>query len=409
MQSSFVVKTFMHATGEKSPMLFCRASGLPEIEANDWKLERRSKTHSHQTLRQELMDVAFLYDLAFLRGWPLERLFDEGNGLTSSMLATVCDLSWRWHPDLDVDLGEPRLVGSRAHKSRVEAIRHYSIWRLERVRQRVVGTDASANAKRANVIYNIERHRKGLEASAVDSPRRRGLTASQVSKLHQFTDPRSDFNPFQKRFRLRNFLIVQLLLSHGLRRSEVLLLFTTDIDYRARHPQISVYRRPDSPIEPRKDVAVKTRERVIAMDRALASLIRKYVKGYRASMPRAIRSPFLFLNKDGEPLGTDGFDDIFGALSRLDPDLSLITGHQLRNTWADAVQERISLQVKLGKITQNLAVLAFNYLGGWTQQSVQSTEYSRGFIEATANELYSEISAENEALLKSLNDNSEEL
>lgn len=400
MESNYFVRTVVHPTGEKSPMLFARVDGLPDPLANDWKLERRSVTHSHQTLRQELLAVAFFYDVARSRQWDVARLFHSGDGLTSGMLATLLEDCGQWCVDVMERDRTPRLVTVRIRSFRVDTIRQFCVWLLEHARRRISGARRLADSRRVNVIYNIERHEKALRSVRNSGRRRSGLSRNQINALQRLVDPTSPTNPFQTRFKLRNFLIVQLLLEYGLRRGELLGLMMSDVDHRSLYPKIAIYRRPDAKIEKRTDVAVKTRERTIAMNKGLASLVRAYVRGDRRILPRSTRTPYLFLAADGDPLGTDGYQNIFDVLRRCDPELAGISGHILRHTWADAIQDRVTERVKAGEITANLAVLTFNYLGGWTQQSRQSSEYSQGFIESTANELYLQLSAEQESDLQ---------
>lgn len=402
MESGFIVKTVEHRTGEKSPILFNRASGLPDALVNDWKFERRSVTHSHLTLRQELLAVAFFLDVASLRRWEVDARFASGEGLTSDMLAVLVEDSWRWHSDLDIKETVQRSVIDRTRKVRVDAIRRYCVWRLEQVRQRILGDTKAASHRRVNIIYNIQRHEKALRAVASDTAPRRGLDKNQIEHLNRIVDPRSALNPFQKRFRLRNFVIVQLLLAYGLRRGELLLLNTADVDYRMKHPRIAVRRQPDSKMDRRTDTAVKTKERQIAMSKGLSILIRTYIREDRAALPHATRTPFLFLGANGEPLGTDGFQNLFVTLRRCDSVLDQLSGHILRHTWADTMQEAIDHAVSEGAIVPNLAVLAFNYLGGWTQQSKMSEQYSQGYIEGAANNIFMEASTRNEDRLREI-------
>ncbi len=252
MESHFRVRTIEHSTGEKSPMLFSRSDGLPDSLANDWKIERRSVTHSHQSLRQELFAVAFFYDVARSRNWNLSELFDSGNGLTWEMLATLREDCGRWHTDVMCRQESMRLMSSGIQKFRLDVIRKFCVWRLETVRQRIFGSGRLAES--VNVIHNIDRHKNALKTSQVESRRRLGLTPSGINALQNLVDPTSPSNPFQSRFRLRNFLMVQLLLEYGLRRGELLGLRTSDVDYRAKRPKICVYRRPDEKIEKRISV-----------------------------------------------------------------------------------------------------------------------------------------------------------
>ncbi len=381
-------------------MLFERATGLPDILANEWKLERRAVTRSHMTLRQELLAIALFYDFAAEHCVDLHAIFASGKGLSSVTIALLQEACWINRNRAAISSGSGTAVTDRVHKFRIDTIRQFCIWRLNRELETCDLREPASSRRTSLVIYHVARHEKQMRAFATESRRRRGLNAEQVACLFDITAPQSESNPFQRRFRLRNYLIILILFYFGLRRGELLLLTTADVDYRTRNPRIAVRRLPDSRIDRRDDVAVKTRERQMPLTDSVAYLIRTYIRTERARLPRATKTPFLFLGADGTPLGTDGFQNIFEVLRKRVPILAGLSGHLLRHTWGDSMQATAEQRVKDGTITQELASLTINFLGGWTPQSSMSVRYSQAWIESMANEFHLNIMAKNEQRLR---------
>ena len=400
MESRYFVQTISHATGEKSPMLFERATGLPDILANEWKLERRAVTRSHMTLRQELLAIALFYDFAAEHRVDLRATFMSGKGLSSVTIALLQEACWINRIRATTSGGAGIAVTDRVHAFRIDTIRKFCVWLLNRELELCDVREPASSRRTALVIYHAARHEKQMRTFVTESHRRRGLNDEQIACLFDVTAPQSESNPFQRRLRLRNYLIILILFHFGLRRGELLLLTTADVDYRARNPCIVVRRLPDSNIDRRDDVAVKTRERRMPLSDSVAYLIRIYIRTERARLPRATKTPFLFLGADGTPFGTDGFQNIFEVLRKRVPILAGLSGHLLRHTWADGMRARAEQCVKDGTITRELAGLTINFLGGWTPQSSMSVRYSQAWIESLANEFHLDIMAKNEQRLR---------
>ena len=64
--------------------------------------------------------------------------------------------------------------------------------------------------------------------------RYRSLTDTQLQIVHTLIRPGAAENPFPERLQLRNWLMIELLLETGIRRGELLKLYTTDINNGSR-------------------------------------------------------------------------------------------------------------------------------------------------------------------------------
>ncbi|MFJ3483158.1 hypothetical protein ACIPL1_07205 [Pseudomonas sp. NPDC090202] len=73
-----------------------------------------------------------------------------------------------------------------------------------------------------------------------DRTRYRSLTDAQLQIIRTLIRPGALENPFPKRLQLRNWLMIELLLETGIRRGELLKLYTTDINQGAQHAYVSI-------------------------------------------------------------------------------------------------------------------------------------------------------------------------
>jgi integrase len=145
------------------------------------------------------------------------------------------------------------------------------------------------------------------------------------------TNPDSRENPWKKPFvRLRNCLIVLLLLALGLRRGELLSL-------KIRHVQtalkrLQVIRNQDDRDDPRKkQPQAKTRERMLPLGPELLALTMQYIKE-RGKIAAARKHGFLIVSETGKPLSLSASTEIFAELRIKCPGVKPVTAHVLRHT-----------------------------------------------------------------------------
>lgn len=395
MKTTFQVRTIIHESGERSPVFIDRSTGIPNLRVNEWKLfSRRAATNSSLTLEKQLREINVFYIWADGERIDLEERFATGVGLSNQELSKLKEFCYTNFKVFGAgSVGVERCTANQSvtasqRLQRINTIRQYCNWQLDKAITEAL-SDGKSDAKINVLIYTIERHEKQLRVKASDQPPRAGLSDALLQRLFEIIDPNSSHNPFKSGSRFRNFLIILVLYFFGLRKSECLLLTIADVDYRVARPVMVVRRVPDSRLHNRKDVAVKTLERTIPITDDVARLIRQYIRVHRSAIPRASRSPFLFLGRHGDPLGTDGIDSIFRVICRSFPEFkSLLSPHTLRHNWSGNMWERTNDLVGRGAMQEELAKLVINYLGGWTHQSNMSRRYSNNLIESKANEIH---------------------
>lgn len=217
----------------------------------------------------------------------------------------------------------------------------------------------------------------------------KGLTPEQEDVLLEKLHPDSSENPWPKSaaLRVRNYLIVILLLSLGVRRSEMLGIKLSDIDY--RHNRIQIVHRPNDPDDPRlSEPLVKTNERILPANEQLMALINLYIEKYRSSA-RAKTHPYLFLahgKAEGAPLSIKSVDAIFNAAKQAFPVLKKVTPHTLRHHdvygTIKAVSERTEGLPVEDRVQQERRVLTYKY--GWSDDSDMPNLYGQKYYQEDA-------------------------
>ncbi|GFO67498.1 recombinase [Geomonas limicola] len=175
------------------------------------------------------------------------------------------------------------------------------------------------------------------------------IPATAYRRFKELASPDHVDNPFRKgksaergeartagEVRKRNHLLVEIAYELGLRGGEILGLWVEDIQFGPK-PTLSVVRRHNHPLDPRKKQAVaKTQERTLRLSRELASALNHYILNERAKHPFANRHPILFVVAqapwNGRPLSVKSFGEVFESIAQVDPDnLGDISPHGLRH------------------------------------------------------------------------------
>lgn len=217
----------------------------------------------------------------------------------------------------------------------------------------------------------------------------KGLTVQQEDVLLNKLYPDSDDNPWPRSeaLRVRNYLIVLLLFSLGIRRSEMLGIKLVDIDYRQN--RIQIIHRPNDPDDPRlSEPGVKTNERKLPVTEQLMALINRYVEKHRGSK-RAKTHPYLLLahgKTEGAPLSIKSVDAVFNTAKKAFPVLNGVTPHSFRHHDVYKTVSMISEQTKglpiEDRMQRERRVLTYKY--GWSDTSDMPNLYGQKYHQEEA-------------------------
>lgn len=215
---------------------------------------------------------------------------------------------------------------------------------------------------------------------------RRALSQQDQSRLRDLVQAATDKNVFHPDLHKRHKVIVELMLSFGLRAGELLSLKVDDFDFQTN--EVVIARRPDDVEDPRaKQPTLKTLDRRLAMSQPLAKTVMDYVMTDRRKVRPANKHPFLLVTMKtgpfyGRPLSYDALAKLFSKLrGALGADVGL-SAHVLRHS----ANENLSRLFDEQKAEPAAEEKIRSYMMGWREGSGTAATYTRRHIEEKAKE-----------------------
>jgi len=225
-----------------------------------------------------------------------------------------------------------------------------------------------------------------------DHIRYRSLTDTQLQIIRTLIRPGAADNPFPERLQLRNWLMIELLLETGIRRGELLKLYTTDINQGSQHAYVSINDREHDPGDPRaEEPALKTHGRTVGISAQLYKVYERYVQGERRPLrdgkPMKLLYRYLFISDRGRPLSiralSNVLDRLFLTIELAHPGLlPTLSAHDFRHTFADRFLAYLIEQRghDLERATDELRRVC-----GWSETSAMPRRYENRYLAESAN------------------------
>ncbi|MDY1019536.1 site-specific integrase [Pseudomonas coleopterorum] len=334
------------SSGERLPMLL-DDDGLPVPQVCEWLLRRRHLEFN--TLMRNANEVVVIHH------WARKRRFNIYERIRSGKQFTEADLQ-----SLVEELSRPQANGNKVTKlavspdtrnKRLSTTLNHLKWYID---EQIADPASSPELVAALIAMRDKIVRIFEDAFQKSEPARKfhkSLTLKQVRFLQDVLDPEGNILFGRDgRGRVRNFIILCLLLFLGLRIGELLSLRVQDVKFGAIS-HINVRRRGMSNLDTRRRPArVKRNERILPIDNArLGILLADYIDEDRAwclKHGKTSDSGFLFLSDEGDPLSADRVRQLFKDLrSRFPKDLpDDLTPHSMRYTFTNGVQRVLSSQ-----------------------------------------------------------------
>jgi integrase len=206
--------------------------------------------------------------------------------------------------------------------------------------------------------------------------------------------PSSSQNPF-KSSRVRNFLIVSILMQSGVRRGAVAKMKISDCKFHKSYDRISVYRSENDPTDPRIDKpSHKTRKNLEAViEKSLMMHLQTYINNTRVLFPNSAKHDFIFVSEKnskgtaGNPLSLKAINSIFQKLSK-----SLgfqIHPHLLRYKWNEIFDDKAESNNIDSRVKEDIRNAAM----AWTHNSSMGSRYNEIRLHKKAAELMTEHQA----------------
>lgn len=225
-----------------------------------------------------------------------------------------------------------------------------------------------------------------------DHNRYRSLTATQLQIIRTLIRLGAAENPFSLRLQLRNWLMIELLLETGIRRGELLKLYTTDINKGSQHAYVSINDRDHDPRDPRvEEPALKTHGRTVGISAQLYEVYERCIQNDRRPLrdgkPMKLLYRYLFISDRGRPLSiralSNVLDWLFLTIELAHPALlPTLSAHDFRHTFADHF---LAYLVEKRGHDLERATDELRRVCGWSETSTMPRRYAGRYLAESAN------------------------
>ncbi|MEI6350923.1 MAG: site-specific integrase, partial [Verrucomicrobiota bacterium] len=354
---------------------------------------------------QNRLESGDFLDGTEVKGFDIEDRFRNGDFLDDAeieSLARACDQKYNLllGPQITQMTGT-RQVAPQTVSVRLFYIAKYLDWLAQRRIKQLPLTSIERSSLELSLgrMLTMLKSRDPAYGQDPQSPKE-GLSKESLAKLLEVVCPVgyaegklsldskgqyrwSPENPFlNPDIRIRNCMMILLLLNLGIRRGELLGLKVSDINFASN--KIAIRRAPDDPTDPRNhEPNTKTLAREVALNDFIGTMVRDYVLKVRRNWaPRKRDHAFLFVARGGAPLSIPSVDKMWQRLRMSVPELPKdIASHILRHTWNDLFSERIEQE----KVPESREEQMRSNQMGWSQTSKSATVYTRRYVRAATN------------------------
>jgi len=401
---SHVARRLRFRNGERTSILM-RRGGLPEHVAVLFLNRYRTRGRAANTIHMVCSCIALLHNELDAAGIDILERFGEGRFLTLPEVERFAQAAQYKVDDRAqdarvysrsnvVNLERVRMrqrrqqerepVDPATHANRLRYSREYLRFLVDYVKPTLAAAQAQALEREA---------KRGLDALDANVPRvttraklgsRQGLSKEEQDRLLEVVHPNSPTNPWKQAYvRVRNWLMVVVLLATGMRRGELLGLQIRDLN--PREPKLRIVRRADAVEDARRHQPnPKTYDREIELSPSVMKALWSYINRDRHAIRAARRVPQIFVSDEGKPLSLDSVDKLFRQLREACPDLPVVlTSHVMRHSW----NERFSEQADEMGLPAPVEEKARATQQGWSENSKTAAVYTRRHNERKGREV----------------------
>ena len=307
------VEVISHESGELFPILL-DDEGMPIPLPNEFILSKRHV--SSNTLIRNLREIKLLYQWLQIHHIELyERLTQKRPFTEAEIIGSLVEFLRKDHEKKHKMI--KIAVRPDTFNQRLITIKQFLNWYIEMY----IGTLSFTSNNYQYYITYKTRLISLLDRCFINSPPTnknltKGLTSREQSKLIKLIKPKMHSqNPIE----YRNYIMVMLMLSFGLRPGEVLSLRVEDIQL-GSISSIRVHRRaPDIKDKRKQRPLIKRNGRTLAInDKSLAAELDLYITKWREMLDERNQTNFewdyLIINKDGAPLSLPSITQYFQIL-----------------------------------------------------------------------------------------------
>ena len=230
-------------------------------------------------------------------------------------------------------------VSGRMLTQKIDAVKNYFTWLGNLAIENRLITDPYYAAI-GPAIKDLNEQLDARKTSSTSKPRI-GLTEKEQEFLLDITNPNNPNNPFELRTKVRNHLILKILLMCGVRLGELLALKTENCHLIGDSPYIYFGHNITKEADPRPiPPDAKTLPRKIYITPSLADDIDSYIMNERKARGRSARkaASYVFLNTyvNPSPMSEGAIYHLTDLLrTKFPDDLANLHSHRLRHTFND--------------------------------------------------------------------------
>lgn len=270
-------------------------------------------------------------------------------------------------------------VSNDTQRGRIHRLRMYLTWLFEQFHDPISVSNYLEDKlnKLTMKMITDEQSLTSDEGQETRHPDDEAIPPEIFCKMLEIIRPSSPGNPFTARNRLRNYLIVSILLDTGIRRGALAKLKVSDLRSDRSGSSLWIYSNHDDPSDPRLERPnQKTKSHLANLKFELMDALLFYIEHVRNEVPGALNHDFVFVSESnargtkGQPLATKSVNEVFFTLSqvlnhRLHP-------HLLRHMWNDIFDDNADHQ----NFTSEQVEDARKYAMGWSANSTMTDTYN---------------------------------
>ncbi|OZO04553.1 integrase [Pseudomonas sp. IB20] len=348
------VKMVRHPSGLNLPILL-DDDGLPVPLANEWVLQRRGL--SPNTLTRNLRELAILFtwldslNIDFGACMAGDRMFTEAElaGSLCEHLRMAVKVPALQAGGISTNQGKKVAVSPLTYKLRLITVRQFMGWCF----RFKMGTMASGDPALLRIQAHKEHVNKVLSDQEISNPPQnksitKGLRDHQVTALIWCVDFRNpEAYGLNEHVRFRNFIVVMIMLTFGLRPAEVLTLRVGDVEF-GGVTALRVLRRVSDPNDvrsPRPRVKRNGRDMIMKTP-TLIRLIEEYIEVHRESVMERFAKDhnYLIISDEGDPLHGNSVSNYFQIIREKFKQVlpSNLTPKALRHTYSSRTEREMA-------------------------------------------------------------------
>lgn len=392
--SPFNVRAGRLPNGDRLPLL-C-TNGLPRYDTTDWMLSSLwPEGNATNTMAAKLRAIGHWLRWCEAHGFAWEDRVRAGEFLSQNEIASA--VKWMRLPVGPGNSGNVAKlkVADNILAARMGFVAQYLRWIAEPVIHGIHGNDHDRIEREFQGFLARWRRRTPDIVETHSRGQRFGLSDEQQALFLRIIHPDSIENPFEPGMRVRNHALLLILMDHGLRMAEPLMIRMQDLklgDHEFRIPA-----RRNDPNDPRRVIPSpkKGKNHQIAGGRHLKftpasqRAVERWANEDRRDeirFPGARKSPYLFISERGLPLSVRRVHSIFEVIREAFPALGeRFTPHILRHTFVeDYIRNHPQFTTK-----QRQDLL---FLMDWSQRSKMPERYGWPAIKESAGKATAELS-----------------